>query len=49
MNINTVIFIIILLLIFQIPLERGENLILAFSQRLTKAPGPKLGVVALQS
>lgn len=32
-----------------IPLERGENLILAFSQRLTKAPGPKLGVVALQS
>ncbi|CAH2207915.1 jg2510, partial [Pararge aegeria aegeria] len=23
-----------------IPLERGENLILAFSQRLTKAPGP---------
>lgn len=32
-----------------IPLERGENLILAFSQRLTKAPGPKLGMVALQS
>lgn len=33
----------------QIPLERGENLILAFSQRLTKAPGPKLGMVSLQS
>ncbi|CAG9791898.1 unnamed protein product [Diatraea saccharalis] len=32
-----------------IPLERGENLILAFSQRLTKAPGPRLGMVALQS
>ncbi|XP_026765156.1 eukaryotic translation initiation factor 3 subunit M [Galleria mellonella] len=32
-----------------IPLERGENLILAFSQRLTKAPGPKLGMVSLQS
>ncbi|CAG9090777.1 hypothetical protein JYU34_009476 [Plutella xylostella] len=32
-----------------IPLERGENLILAFSQRLTKAPGPKLGIIALQS
>uniref|UniRef100_A0A2A4K4M6 Eukaryotic translation initiation factor 3 subunit M n=1 Tax=Heliothis virescens TaxID=7102 RepID=A0A2A4K4M6_HELVI len=32
-----------------IPLERGENLILAFSQRLTKAPGPKLGMVVLQS
>ncbi|GBP69729.1 Eukaryotic translation initiation factor 3 subunit M [Eumeta japonica] len=32
-----------------IPLERGENLILAFSQRLTKAPGPKLSMVALQS
>ncbi|XP_034825689.1 eukaryotic translation initiation factor 3 subunit M [Maniola hyperantus] len=32
-----------------IPLERGENLFLAFSQRLTKAPGPKLGMVALQS
>lgn len=32
-----------------IPLERGENLILAYSQRLTKAPGPKLGLVALQS
>ncbi|XP_075972795.1 eukaryotic translation initiation factor 3 subunit m [Anticarsia gemmatalis] len=32
-----------------IPLERGENLIVAFSQRLSKAPGPKLGVVVLQS
>ncbi|CAG5009531.1 unnamed protein product [Parnassius apollo] len=32
-----------------IPLERGENLIVAFSQRLAKAPGPKLGLVALQS
>ncbi|XP_072941676.1 eukaryotic translation initiation factor 3 subunit M [Epargyreus clarus] len=32
-----------------IPLERGENLILAFSQRLTKSPGPKIGMVALQS
>lgn len=32
-----------------IPLERGENLILAFSQRLTKAPGARLGMVALQS
>lgn len=32
-----------------IPLERGENLILAFSQRLGKAPGTKLGMVSLQS
>ncbi|XP_049865338.1 eukaryotic translation initiation factor 3 subunit M [Pectinophora gossypiella] len=32
-----------------IPLERGENLIVAFSQRLAKAPAPKLGMVALQT
>ncbi|KAH9640621.1 hypothetical protein HF086_000565 [Spodoptera exigua] len=32
-----------------IPLERGENLIVAFSQRLSKAPGPKLGMVVLQA
>ncbi|XP_014355742.2 eukaryotic translation initiation factor 3 subunit M [Papilio machaon] len=32
-----------------IPLERGENLIVAFSQRLGKSPGPKVGLIALQS
>lgn len=32
-----------------IPLERGENLIVAFSQRLAKAPGPRLGMVVLQA
>ncbi|KAL4703399.1 hypothetical protein ACJJTC_011188 [Scirpophaga incertulas] len=32
-----------------IPLERGENLITAFSQRLAKAPGPRLAMIALQS
>ncbi|XP_077294780.1 eukaryotic translation initiation factor 3 subunit m [Arctopsyche grandis] len=32
-----------------ISLDRGENLILAFSEKLAKAPGQKLGMVALQS
>ncbi|CAF4954932.1 unnamed protein product [Pieris macdunnoughi] len=32
-----------------IPLERGENLIVAFSQRLGKAPEPKLGLISLQA
>ncbi|XP_039294731.1 eukaryotic translation initiation factor 3 subunit M [Nilaparvata lugens] len=31
-----------------VPVERAENLILAFSEKLTKAPGPKLGCVALR-
>ncbi|XP_075234518.1 eukaryotic translation initiation factor 3 subunit m isoform X1 [Lycorma delicatula] len=31
-----------------IPAERAENLILAFSEKLTKAPGHKLGCVALR-
>lgn len=32
-----------------IPLERGEELIRSFAQRLTNTPGPKMGVVAVQS
>nr|CAH7729179.1 unnamed protein product [Callosobruchus chinensis] len=32
-----------------IPLERSENLILAFCEKLTKAPGQKLGVVCLRA
>ncbi|KAI5641965.1 PCI domain-containing protein [Phthorimaea operculella] len=35
-------------IMISIPLERGENLIVAFSQRLAKAPGPKLGLISLQ-
>ncbi|KAG8272273.1 Eukaryotic translation initiation factor 3 subunit M [Homalodisca vitripennis] len=31
-----------------IPVERAENLILAFSEKLTKAPGYKLGLVTLR-
>ncbi|XP_066998785.1 eukaryotic translation initiation factor 3 subunit M [Anabrus simplex] len=31
-----------------IPVERAENLILAFCEKLTKAPGYKLGMVALR-
>lgn len=31
-----------------IPVERAENLILAFCEKLTKAPGNKLGIVALR-
>ncbi|XP_046748627.1 eukaryotic translation initiation factor 3 subunit M [Diprion similis] len=32
-----------------IPIERAENLILAFCEKLTKAPGQKLGVVCLKA
>jgi len=35
-------------LLFQIPVERAENLILAFCEKLTKAPGYKLGMVSLR-
>ncbi|XP_054262040.1 eukaryotic translation initiation factor 3 subunit M-like [Macrosteles quadrilineatus] len=31
-----------------IPVERAENLILAFSEKLTKAPGHKLGLITLR-
>lgn len=32
-----------------IPLERAENLILAFCEKLSKAPGPSLGAVCLKA
>ncbi|XP_012269868.1 eukaryotic translation initiation factor 3 subunit M [Athalia rosae] len=32
-----------------IPIERAENLILAFCEKLTKAPGQKLGLVCLKA
>lgn len=34
---------------FQIPLDRGENLVLAYCEKLTKAPEPQLAKVCLQS
>ena len=33
----------------QVPTERAENLVLAFCEKLTKAPGYKLGCVCLQA
>lgn len=36
-------------IIVSIPLERGENLILAFCEKMTKAPDTKLAQVCLQS
>lgn len=36
-------------IIVSIPLERGENLILAFCEKMTKAPDQKLAQVCLQS
>lgn len=34
---------------FQIPLDRGENIVLAFCEKLTKAPEIPLAKVCLQS
>lgn len=34
---------------YQIPTERAENLILAFCEKLVKAPGYKLGLVCLKA
>lgn len=35
-------------ILIQLPTDRSENLILAFCEKLTKAPGGKLGVVTLR-
>lgn len=37
------------LILLQIPLERLENIILAFCEKLTKAQGSKLGLVCLRA